>query len=326
MKAFLLGMIKILLFLCFLIALAGFSSIATIHYIFATSHVEVPDLIGKSMDYATDLLTEQHLKLQLVEQQLDEKIPANHILMQDPSPGTMVKKNQTIRIVTSKGTESTFIPNVVGRPWQQAKQLLQRQKFRIGEVAYAHSAGTQIDAVIAQTPLPNSPSNVGDVVDLLVSRGPYPKIMVMPDLVEQPLSYALDVIKNMGLVLSKVEHEQYPQVPQNTVLSQVPKPGSLIEEHNMVTFVVSQGGQSGRSAGVQSPTLQYQTLEYSVPPGQFDRQVSVVIKNVQGTREIYRQIIPPGQQLVVRIPVVGETVVEVYVDGTLDMLQRMSAQ
>ncbi|GAK55414.1 PASTA domain containing protein [Candidatus Vecturithrix granuli] len=326
MKAFVLGVVKILLFLCFLIALAGFSAIATIHYIFATSRVEVPDLIGKSVDYATDLLTEQHLKLRLIEQQLDEKTPADHILSQDPSPGSLVKKNQTVRIVTSKGSESTLIPNVVGKPWQQARQLLQQQKFRTGNVAYAHSADIPIDAVIAQMPLPNSIANVGDSIDLLVSRGTYPKIMVMPDLVEQQLSYAVEMIKNMGLVLSKVEHEQYPQVPQNTVLSQVPKPGALIEEHNMVTFVVSQGGQSGRSARVQSPSLQYQTLEYSVPPGQFDRQVSVVVKNAQGTREIYRQIIPPGQQLVVRIPVVGETVVEVYVDGTLDMLERMSAQ
>ena len=326
MKTFFFGVVKTLLFLCFLIALAGFSAIATVHYIFATSRVEVPDLIGKSVDYATDLLTEQHLKLRLIEQQLDEKIPADHILTQDPSPGSMVKKNQTIRIVTSKGTESTFIPDVVGEPWQQARQLLQQQKFRPGNVAYAHSGDIPIDAVIAQTPLPNSMANAGDAVDLLVSRGPYPKIMVMPDLVEQQLAYALEVIKNMGLVLSKVEHEQYPQVPQNTVLSQVPKPGALIEEHNMVTFVVSQGGQSGGTSGIQSPAIQYQTLQYSVPPGQFDRQVAVVVKNVQGTREIYRQMNPPGQQLVVRIPVAGETVVEVYVDGTLDMLERMSAQ
>lgn len=326
MKPFFAGVGKIVLFLCFLIALAGFSALATIHYIFATSHVEVPDLIGKSVDYATDLLTEQHLKLRLIEQQLDEKIPADHILTQDPPAGVMVKKNHTIRIVTSKGSETTFIPNLVAKSWQQARQLLQQQKFRSGNVAYAHSADIAIDAVIAQTPLPNSLAKAGDTIDLLVSRGPYPKIMVMPDLVEQQLAYALEVIKNMGLVLGKIEHEQYPQVPQNTVLSQVPKPGSLIEEHNMVTFVVSQGGQRGRSSGGQRPLMQYQTLNYIVPPGQFDRQVSVVVKNVEGSREIYRQTTPPGQQIVVRVPVVGETVVEVYVDGTLDMLQRMNAQ
>ena len=99
MKPFFLGVLKILLFGIFLISLTTFSGIATIHYIFATSRVEVPDLIGKDVEYATDLLAEQHLKLKIVEQRLDETIPVDHILTQDPTPGTMVKKNHTIRIV-----------------------------------------------------------------------------------------------------------------------------------------------------------------------------------------------------------------------------------
>lgn len=325
MKTLVLGVFKLLLFTLFLVSLAGFSGIATIHYIFATSRVEVPDLVGKNVEYATDLLAEQHLKLNIVEQRLDDNTPTDHILDQDPTPGTMVKKNHTIRIVASKGSESTFIPDVIGKPWQQARQTLQRQRFRIGNIAYAHSAETPVDTVIAQTPFPNELANVGDVVDLLISRGPYPRIMVMPDLVEQQLPYGLHVIENMGLVLSKVEHEQYPQVPPNTILSQIPKPGALIEEHNMVTFMVSAGGQQFSSSGAAA-AVQYHTLEYFVPTGQFDREVSVVVKNREGSKEIYRQQVPPGQQLVVRVPVVGETVVEIYLDGTLETIQRMNAQ
>ena len=124
MKTFFLGVLKILLFGIFLISLATFSGIATIHYIFATSRVEVPDLIGKDVVYATDLLAEQHLKLKIVEQRLDETIAVDHILTQDPTPGTMVKKSHTIRIVASKGSESTFIPDVVGKPWQAGQTTL----------------------------------------------------------------------------------------------------------------------------------------------------------------------------------------------------------
>ena len=47
---------------------------------------------------------------------------------------------------------------------------------------------------------------------------PIPESWSLPDLVEQQLPYGLHVIENMGLVLSKVEHEQYPQVPPNTIL------------------------------------------------------------------------------------------------------------
>lgn len=325
MKRFFLGVLKLVLFTLFLASLTGFSGIATIHYIFATSRVEVPDLRGKNVEYATDLLTEEHLKLKIVEQRLDETIPSEHILDQDPAPGTLVKKNHTIRIVASQGSESTFIPDVVGKPWQQARQLLQQQRFRIGNIAYAHSEEIPVDAIIAQTPSANTLAKAGVVVDLLVSRGAYPRIMVMPDLVEQQLPYALHVIENMGLVLSNVAHEQYPQVPPNTILSQIPKPGALIEEHNMVTFVVSAGGTQFSSSG-GTPAMQYQTLEYFVPTGPFEREVAVVVKNREGSKEIYRQQVPPGQQIVIRVPVVGETVVEVYLDGTLETIQRMNVQ
>ena len=136
------------------------------------------------------------------------------------------------------------------------------------------------------------------------------------------------MIENLGLVLSKVEHERYDGVPPNTVLSQIPKPGTLIEERNMVTFVVSgEGGpRNNRFPGNNAQPIEYQSLEYTVPPGRFEREVVILVKNIEGTTEMYRQLDPPGKLVIVRIPVIGETVVEVYLDGTLETIQRMSNQ
>ena len=296
---------------------------ATVRYIFATSQIDAPELVGKKLDYATNLLTEHHLKLKTVDWQLDAKIPKDHILAQDPASGTKLKKGQTVRVVVSKGTETTIIPEVIGKPWQTAKRILRQNKFRIGDVAYAHSKEVPVDSIIAQTPPPQSENRAGDAVNLLVSRGPYKKVMVMPDLVEEQLPYALNVIEKLGLVLSKVEHEQYEGIPPNTVISQVPKPGALIQEQNVVTFVVSgDGSQGSRFPGSQAQPVQYELLEYTVPPGRFDQEVSVIVKNTEGITEIYRQLTPSGNRILVRVPVVGETVVEVYLDGTLDEIKR----
>lgn len=317
------GIAKCLLFCCFLAALAGFSGMATVRYIFATGQVEIPDLVGKKFEYAADLLAERHLRIKPVDQQLDLKIPKDHVLAQEPAPGTKIQKKHTVRVIVSKGIETTTIPNVIRKPWQEARRVLRQNSFRVGNVVYARSEEVPVDAVIAQTPEPYSEVSTGERVDLLVSRGPYKKVMVMPDLIEEQLPYALAVIEKLGLVLSKVEYEKYP-VPENTVLSQIPKPGTLIEEQNIVTFVVSgEPGQSGFMPGPASP-VQYKSLEYVVPPGRFDREVSVVVRNAEGITEIYRQLVPPGELIIVRIPVVGETVVEVYLDGTLDAVQRMN--
>ena len=324
MIRFITNIIKTLIFCCFLVALAGFSAIATVQYIFATSRVEVPDLVGNSLEYANDLLTEHHLKLNTVDSQLDAKIPKDHILAQDPAAGMMLKKKQTVRIVVSKGAEILAIPDVTGQAWPRAKKILRQHKLRIGHVAYAHSHEVAVDAVVAQTPLAHSEASAGTSVDLLVSRGPYKNVMVMPDLVEEQLSYALGIIEKLGLVLSKVEHEEYIGVPKDTILSQVPKPGALIEEQNMVTLVVSTDGAQGqRGSTRQALPVQYQTIEYMVPVGRFNRELSVIVRNAEGVAEMYQQLATPGNLLFLRIPVVGETVAEIYLDGALDTIQRM---
>ncbi len=295
-----------------------------LRYIFATSRVEIPELVGEKFDYAANLLAERHLRIKPIDWQLDLKIPKDHVIAQDPDPGTKTLKNQTVLVIVSKGIETTAVPDLVGKPWREARNILRQHSFRIGNIAYARSEEVPVDAVIAQTPRPYLEVDTGERIDLLVSRGPYKRVMVMPDLIEEQLPYALKVIEKLGLVLSKVEYESYP-VPENTVLSQVPKPGTLIEEQNIVTFVIS--GDPGRRDFIQrdtAPVLEYKLLEYVVPPGRFDREVSVVIRNAEGIKEISRQFVPPGDLIILRIPVIGETVVEVSLDGTLDMIQRMN--
>ncbi len=315
---------KFVIFGCFLAALASFSAVATVRYIFATSRVEIPNLVGKELDYASSIATERHLRLKTVDTQTASDIAEQHIIAQEPAPGKKIQKGQAIRIVVSKGTESLSLPDVVGKPWQDAKRILRNASFRLGNVAYAHSEAIPVDAVVAQNPRPYTEVNTGVRVDLLVSRGPYRKVMVMPDLVEEQLSYALEMIETLGLILSKVEHEDYPGMPPNTVLSHVPTPGTLVEEQNMVTLVVS--GQRGRHDFFtpRQPAVHYQSLEYVVPPGRYEREVSVVVRNRDGASEIFRQFVPPGEKIMVRIPVAGQTNVEISLDGRLDTTQRMS--
>lgn len=324
MRKFLFGLIKIILFCTFLIALAFFSGSATVRYIFATSQVEVPDLIGKDLEYANNLLTERHLRLKTVERQIDTKIPRDHILAQDPEPGTKSQKNAIVRISVSNGIEKVLLPDVTGKNWGQARRLIRQNQFRIGDVAYARSDESPVDTIITQSPRPGSDVNLGSRVDLLVSRGAHKKVMVMPDLVEERLEYALQVIDRLGLVLNTVAREDYPFVPPDTVLSHSPKAGALIEEQNMVTLVVSRNETQRGRLGTSTQPLQYYSLEYTVPPGSFKRDVAVIVKNVEGISEMFREFVAPGRRVTVRIPIVGSTVVEIWLDGTLENVQRVN--
>jgi serine/threonine-protein kinase len=326
MRKLFLGLLKALIFCCFLLSLTIFSGIATYRYIFAVGEVEIPDLLGKDLDYASNILTERHLHFRVVERQIDAKIPRDHILAQDPEPGTKSAKNAIVRISVSNGIETVTLPDVTGKSWEQSRRLIRQNQFRIGDVAYAHSNESPVDTIVTQSPRPGSDVNLGERIDLLVSRGARKKVMVMPDLVEERLEYALQVIHRLGLVLNTVAREDYPYIPPDTVLSHSPKAGALVEEQNMVTFVVSRNGSSGGRGGANQQAIQYYTLEYTVPPGSFERDVAVVVKNVEGVSEMFREFVAPGRRVTVRIPLVGPTVAEVWLDGTLDSVQRLNAE
>lgn len=321
------GILKLFIFCAFLIALALFSGLLTVRYIFVVGEVAVPDVTGKDTVYAADLLAEQHLKLKTVDQQFDSTVKPDHILAQDPSAGTMLKKHQTVRVILSKGAEASTIPDVVGKRWQEATRTIKEQQFRLGNVAYVHTTEAPVDHIVTQTPSPYTEASIRATVDLLVSLGPHRTVMVMPDLVEEQLEYAMQAIGKLGLVLGKVERDEaYTEIPPNTVISQVPKPGTLIEEQNIVSLVVSGPGLARDPYRIDTFTVEYQPLDYTLPLGRFDREVLMTVKNAEGISEIFRQFVAPGRTITVQVPVAGETVVEIYLDGVLDEIKRITSE
>ena len=328
-RTFLRRFSKTLIFSAFLIALAIFSGMMTIHYIFALGDVEVPDVTQQEMVVAADLLAARHLKLKAVDARFDPDVKFDHIITQDPPAGTVGQKNRVVRVVLSKGAESSTIPNVVGKRIQEARNLLRSSLFRVGNLAYIHTIEAPVDYIVAQTPEANMEGQMGDSIDLLVSLGPYKTVLVMPDLIQEQLAYGMQVIGKLGLVLGKVERDpEYPlPLPPDTIISQVPKPGTLVEEQNLVNLVVT-GDAAPTSGPVSAPSLPmvYQTVEYTVPIGTFDREVIVMVRNAEGVSEIFRQLVPSGRQLLLQLPVIGETVMEVYLDGVLDDIRGIEAQ
>ncbi len=321
--------LKTIIFCAFLIAVAVFSGMMTMHYIFALGDVNVPDVTNQDMVVAVDLLVAQHLKLKAVDAQFDQDVKFDHIISQDPPAGTTSHKNQVVRVVLSKGTESSTIPNVMGKRIQEARRLLRKSPFRVGNLAYIHTDEAPVDYIVAQNPLAGIEGHMGDSIDLLVSLGPYRTILVMPDLVQEQLAYGMQVIGKLGLVLGKVERDpEYPlPLPPDTIISQVPKPGTLVEEQNLVNLVVTgTAAPAFELSSEPSLPISYQTIEYTVPVGSFDREVMVMVRNAEGVSEVFRQRVPSGRQLLLRLPVIGETVMEVYLDSVLDDIRRIESQ
>ncbi len=65
--------------------------------------VQVPNLIGKSEQEAAEMLEKEGLRMRVRLRVHDDKIQANAVSEQSPSPGTTVKTGQIVRVSLSLG-------------------------------------------------------------------------------------------------------------------------------------------------------------------------------------------------------------------------------
>jgi serine/threonine-protein kinase len=137
------------------------------------------------------------------------------------------------------GTSSFNLPSVTGQPVVQATTTLMNDGLvvkRSNQVSN-DAAGT----VISTDPPPNSLVKKGDSVTLKVAvPAPIPQVTVPSSIVNTTLSNAQSILQGAGLT-SSVVYRPSPTIPDRTVISSAPGPGTKVPEGSSVTLTVSSG-------------------------------------------------------------------------------------
>lgn len=133
--------------------------------------VTVPDLRGKSMIEADNILQKSGLYIRLEGEDFDPTIPKGYIIWQNVPPDSSVKEGREIKVILSKGTIITYIPDVSGQPVDQVVSLLRDKGITLKKIIYVHSDSIDRNTVIAQRPEPGE--NSSDNFNIIVSAGEY---------------------------------------------------------------------------------------------------------------------------------------------------------
>src|SRR5215203_3043348 len=73
--------------------------------------VEVPSLVGRTVNEASTVLTETGLDLRVEEgQRIDPKVPAGQVVAQEPTPGTRTRSERSVKVWVSAGPRATLVP------------------------------------------------------------------------------------------------------------------------------------------------------------------------------------------------------------------------
>lgn len=199
--------------------------------------VEVPSLIGLTVNEATEQLAALGLGLRLDEnRRADPKVPLDRVMQQDPDAGMRARRQRTIRVWVSSGPRVAIIPTLIGQTERTARIRLEQDGIQIGTVSEMRSADYPADAVVAQNP---PPAARAPEVSLLLNRGEQATTYVMPDLIGMDGDRAADAMRSRGFRVTIVGTQAVPGIPDGTIVRQQPAGGYKVAAADPISLEVS---------------------------------------------------------------------------------------
>jgi eukaryotic-like serine/threonine-protein kinase len=194
--------------------------------------VQIPSVVGQSVEDAVAELTRAGLDAQVVEVNSDRD--QGTVTAQHPAAGLTVVEGTQVRINVSKGPKPVTVPPVVGLPYDQAASELQSAGFDVSRIDEDSDQAAGI--VTDQTPSGGSEGSKGSTVTLTVSKGP--STSAVPDVTTQDYAIAQTTLDNAGFRSKIVFEDTEDQSEDGIVISQDPVGGSQAKPNAIVTLFV----------------------------------------------------------------------------------------
>ena len=268
--------------------------------------VEVPDVTGKTVVEAQNMLTEAKLRY-TIDEEYNVKVPPGTVISQNPEAKRMVKEGRKITLVVSKGVELGDVPNLKGKRLTEAKALLKASRFELGRVSYRYVSGAPEETILEQSVAPPAKLPVGTKLDVVINIKS--NQVVLPDLVGLNSSSAKNKLNDLGLVLGKVT-TVVSKEPDNTVIEMNPPSKEVVNVGTVVDITVAKNVESTKPH-------QSQYVEFIVPSGNEHQDVKIVVVDDTGTRVVYNNIHKPGVRLRQQIEGTGNIKVQFYSNDKL---------
>ncbi len=226
-----------------MLLLAGLSAtylvflLASMRVAIKAREVTVPDLVGQSLAAATDSAAD--IGVTMVVDPLkrpDDAVPPDHVISQDPAPGTVIRRQRPIRVRLSEALRAAVVPQVTGESERTAQIRLAQERVTVTQMAEIFSTMYSPGVIVAQDPPATSQSAQ---VALLINRGEAAMTYVMPDLIGTSGTRVADLLRRRLFRVTILGEVPYPGLPPGTVVRQTPQAGFQIAPGDPITLEVS---------------------------------------------------------------------------------------
>jgi eukaryotic-like serine/threonine-protein kinase len=200
--------------------------------------IRVPNVTGLAFDDAVRRLAERGLRGMKGEERFHAASPKGTVLEQIPAAGSRDVEGAQISLVVSAGQQTAKIPSVSGLSRADAERTLTDAGFDVGDVSERPS-NSPAGQVIESNPRSGSETTIPSAVSLIISAGP--TVVLVPNVVGQPISQARRIIENAGLLISEVRSPTGDAVSDSTavVIATTPAAGAQVGASTKVAIQAS---------------------------------------------------------------------------------------
>ncbi len=211
--------------------------------------MELPDCALKDYRNVQIQLEEMGLRcsVKFIENEL---IQEGFVVRTEPAIGTLVAKNDTITIYVSEGPDTTEVevPNLVGKTFEEAEQLLNDLKLNVGEVE-AKESDKPKNEILEQSVKEGTKVPSGSDVNLVLSKGiTKPKTVKLKNYKNVYVDNAREELEALGLRYT-IEAIFDNNIPEGNIVKTDPDPDTEVipgtddTEGTMITLYVSKGAE-----------------------------------------------------------------------------------
>ena len=209
-----------------------------------TTQVQVPDVVGEDFETAERALTNDGFTVAEPVEKTDPDVPEGDVISQDPEAGSDAEKGSEITLTVSSGPDQVTIPQLTGFSYQEAKQLLESDKYGLEVKKNAQESSAPENEVINSNPPGGSKVDKGSTVTLLVSQGQ----ATVPNVVGLSEDEAESALEDAGLKSSSSD-EPSETVPEGEVIAQSVPQGQQRPRGTTIEITVSSGSEGGDGDG-----------------------------------------------------------------------------
>ncbi len=197
--------------------------------------VVVPRLSNRPVEQAQAQLERLGLIVD-VRYQANERVPVDVVIEQTPIAGARLEVGERVVLGVSDGPSGVRVPNTVGQPVADATRLLSVVGL-VASPTEVYDEAIPAGVVLGSNPGPSGRSTLGASVELIVSKGPEPRIV--PEVVGLASAEGMLQIGQADLNVGEVTRRVVEGVDPGKIASVDPGVGSAVPRGSRVDVVIS---------------------------------------------------------------------------------------